>query len=111
MILNKIKFTDDTTRALLRRKAELIATNDILMAPKRASMREEARRNDLKKAKPKENNPGRRGKAQNQLLMVGNVLPKDHPEVPKICTLVKQIYQALHDKELLTGKELNPKTR
>ena len=42
----KIQVTIDTIVMMKKRKAELVATNDILMAPKRAALREEQKRND-----------------------------------------------------------------
>ena len=39
------------------------------------------------------------------LHQVGIVLPPEHPEIPKICNLIKQIYTTLHDKELLDPRK------
>ena len=40
-LANKIKFTDETIVAMKKHLTELVAQNDILMAPKRAAMREQ----------------------------------------------------------------------
>ena len=104
-LANKIKFTDETIVAMKKHLTELVAQNDILMAPKRAAMREQEQRSELNKTKPKQSQVGRKVKQQSQLHQVGIVLPPEHPEIPKICTLIKQIYTTLHDKELLDPRK------
>ena len=100
-LAKKIQITEETIVAMKKHYSELIASNDILMAPKRAAMREAEKRSEYNKNKPKQSQIGKKGKQQNQLLQVGIVLPDDHPEIPKICGLIKQIYTTLHDKELM----------
>ena len=104
-IQQKIKVTEETVKAMEKRLIELRAHNDVLMAPKRDQIA--ADQKDAEAAsKPAQ---GKKSKEKGQVQKAK--LARDHPMMPRICELIKQIYSKLHDKELMQPSKKKEITR